>query len=332
MTKARELAELIGVSGTSEQVLAGRKNLIINGAMQVWQRGTSLGSLVGYSADRWKISTGGTGSVSRQDFTVGQTDVPGEPQHYLRISKSDTADYVHFYQPVEGVRNLAGQTATLSFYAKANAAVAMTGAYVQYFGSSGSTPAVTTNWASTVSVTTSWQKFEVTVTLPSISGKTIGGGNDYLRVDLYPGNKASSWTGTFDLAQVQLEVGSVATPFEHRSYGEELALCQRYYQKNERLTVTTGYQNGTGQILIFCPLCTPLRAIPSTSYSLSTLNVSTASSPDFTNYTISSTAASNLYNNNITQEIYFNLSGWSGNDNDACFVWANGLIELDSEL
>jgi hypothetical protein len=90
-------------------------------------------------------------------------------------------------------------------------------------------------------LTTSWQKFTATVAVPSISGKTIGtDGNDHLRCRFWfdAGDSFDSSTdslgqqsGTFDIAQVQLEAGEVATPFEQRDIGGvELALCQRYYQ------------------------------------------------------------------------------------------------------
>ena len=96
--------------------------------------------------------------------------------------------------------------------------------------------------AQKLSLTTSWQKFTVTVSVPSISGKTLGtDGNDYLGV-LFWFDAGSSYatraaslgqqSGTFDIANVQLEEGSVATPFEQRPAGLELQLCQRYYEQS----------------------------------------------------------------------------------------------------
>jgi hypothetical protein len=79
---------------------------------------------------------------------------------------------------------------------------------------------------STASITTSWARYTHTFTLPSISGKTVGAGS-YLQINLVRANVNNV---TIDLANCQLEFGSTATDFEHRSYGEELALCQRYYQ------------------------------------------------------------------------------------------------------
>ena len=226
-------------------VNVGRKNLIINGGFDVWQRGTSFG-LSAVTADRWKASTGTTGTISRQNFTVGQTDVPNEPEFYLSYNKTGTADYVHFYHPIEGVRNGAGQQVTLSFYAKADASTTTKINLVQNFGSGGST-AVTTSAGANETFTTSWQRFTKTVTLPSISGKTIGTSN-YLRLDFFFGNQISSWTGTVDIANVQLEIGSTATAFEHRSYGEELALCQRYFHRHDVNKATGGMAFVSGQV------------------------------------------------------------------------------------
>ena len=69
--------------------------------------------------------------------------------------------------------------------------------------------------------------YSLTFTVPSISGKTIGAGS-FFQISFGQGtnNSASAWT--LDISNIQVEVGSVATPFEHRSFGEELARCQRY--------------------------------------------------------------------------------------------------------
>ena len=116
--------------------------------------------------------------------------------------------------------------------------------FVQNFGTNGSAEANGVN-VTTFSLTSSWQKFNTTITLPSISGKTVDSANiNYLAVNFWldAGSNFNSRTntlgqqsGTFDIEQVQLEAGSVATPFEVRPLGIELTLCQRFYQ--------TGYIN-----------------------------------------------------------------------------------------
>ena len=212
---------------------SGRRNLLINGGFDVWQRGTSFTADNVYTADRWNSADGSGGSpartLSRQAFAVGQTDVPGEPTYYARHNQTgaSTNSDSNLNQKIEGVRTGAGQSVTLSFWAKADVSLNIRLRFRQNFGSSGSST-VNTNIADAFTVGTSWAKYTYTQTLPSISGKTISGGNDHLEVQLEFTNAS---TFTFDIAQMQFELGNVATPFEHRSYGEELALCHRYYEK-----------------------------------------------------------------------------------------------------
>jgi len=208
---------------------SGRRNLIINGNFDVWQRGTSFSNPDNsYTADRFKVVSGGatTGdSVSQQSFTVGQTDVPGEPEYYLRFSAGSTSSNKVMHHRIEDVRTGAGQTCTLSFWAKASVAHSSTVEVAQNFGSGGSTQVALS--AQSYSMTTSWQKFTFNFDLPSISGKTIGT-SSYVYIAFIRSLPASNVD--IDIAQMQFEVGNVATPFEHRSFGEELALCQRYYE------------------------------------------------------------------------------------------------------
>jgi len=221
------------------------RNKIINGNFDVWQRGTSGSS--GYIADRWTtVSSGSTTAISRQSFTLGQTDVPDEPIYFHRVvvtSVAGAGSNAILVQRVEGVRNLAGQAATLSFWAKADASKNIAAEFVQVYGSGGSPSSATIAiGVTTIALTTAWQKFTVTVNIPSISGKTLGtAGDDFLSMNFWfdaggdfngRTNSLGQQSGTFDIAQVQLEAGDTATPFEHRSYGAELALCQRYFEKS----------------------------------------------------------------------------------------------------
>jgi hypothetical protein len=200
---------------------SGRKNLIINGGFDVWQRGTSASSSqLSYLADRWYNATSET--QSRQTFTVGQTDVPHNPTYYHRGSSGST-EWYGLKQKVENVAITAGREVTLSYWAKGSSAFTNAPYRGQNFGSGGSSEV---NAAlSTASITTSWARYTHTFTLPSISGKTVGAGN-YMQINIMRANVNNI---TIDLANCQLEFGSVATDFEHRSYGEELALCQRYF-------------------------------------------------------------------------------------------------------
>ena len=145
----------------------------------------------------------------------------------------------------------------------------------QSFGTGGSPSVnVTTILVTSQAITTSWAKYTYTVTLPSVSGKTLGtDNNDCLIVMLLmPVNT----TFTFDLAQVQLEAGPVATPFERRPVGTELALCERYYQVLVAGLRADSYVTTGGSITLSCTYA-PMRAVPTLvggAY-LSTININT---------------------------------------------------------
>ena len=203
------------------------RQAIINGNFDVWQRGTSFAGLtaITYTADRWVFApSGGTATVSRQTFTVGQTDVPNNPTYYLRLQCTSANDNVGTTQRIEDVRTFSGETVTASFYAKADSNRTLSCRFVQYFGSGGSADVAI--GAQTASVTTSWQLLTFTFDIPSISGKTVGAGN-HIYIYIY---NAANETFTFDLASVQVCKGSVALPFCPKTYQQELLDCSRYYQ------------------------------------------------------------------------------------------------------
>jgi len=234
---------------------ATQKNVIINGNFDIWQRGTSQ-TAEGYgSDDRWKLRLAGSAVThSRQTFTLGQTDVPNNPTYHSRnviTSVSDPSNHVFTQQKIEGFSTLAGETVTLSFWAKVDAPKNITTEYIQQFGSGGSpSSSVIELGVTTHALTTAWKQFTVTFTLPSISGKTLGtDGNDFLQLNFWfdagsnfdsRTNSLGQQSGTFDIAQVQMEKGNSATEFERRTEGEELLLCQRYY---EELYVTETFES-----------------------------------------------------------------------------------------
>ena len=262
MTKAAELAKM-GEVLTNSQI--GRKNIIINGAMQVSQRSTSetgKGASDGYfTLDRFKIANGAT-SAGR--YTMSQssvTDLEGF-SNALKIdcTTADTSiaadEALILQQNIEGfnVQQLKATSTTtraftLSFYAKSNASRAIAS---ELRFSSG-----TNRQASKLhTIGTSWARY--TFTVPAASSTQIDNDNsNQMQVNfwLHAGSTFTSGTlsatfeasnnanraagigsifastdNTLEITGIQLEVGSQATPFEHRSFGEELALCQRYFQ------------------------------------------------------------------------------------------------------
>ena len=224
---------------------AAGKNKIINGDFNIWQRGTSL-SGAGYLADRFQgVVTTTTVTQSQQAFTAGTAPVAGyEGQYFYRAvttSGGTAGSRALVQQPIEDVRTFANQTATVSFWAKAGSGTPAIGVELaQVFGSGGSS-AVTAIGASAVTISTSWTRYTVTASVPSITGKTIGTGsslNLVLWIDAGSdfAARASSignQSGTFDIWGVQIEAGSVATAFQTATgtLQGELAACQRYYER-----------------------------------------------------------------------------------------------------
>jgi hypothetical protein len=214
------------------------RNLLINGGFNVWQRGVSFSTSSTYTADRIRIDN------SVDSHTFSQLAVaPGEAGSATFASRNVTngaagvSSYGSFSQRIENVRSLAGRTVTLSFRGKADAVKDIAFEFQQNFGSGGSATVLISPTQNTTLGAT-WAKYSVTITMPSIVGKTVGD-NSYLNLIVWFSagsnfdlrtNTLGLQAGTFDITELQLEEGSVATPFEYRSIGEELALCQRYYQ------------------------------------------------------------------------------------------------------
>lgn len=217
------------VLGVDYSALQYGQNVLINGAMDFWQRGDSFTNAAGvYTADRWNVGRDGstTVNITKQTFTPGAAPVAGyEGQYFMRMAGTVVADSTYYaIQRIEDVRTFAGQTATLSFWAKSSTPANNYPLLVQSFGSGGSSSVIVTNPMQTIG--TSWQRYTTTFTVPSISGKTIGG-NNLLEIQVIRSNTSA----TIDLWGVQFELGSTATSFK-RSVGTiqgELAACQRYY-------------------------------------------------------------------------------------------------------
>ncbi len=313
--------EIPSVSSINGGPLAGFRNAIINGNFDHWQRGTSFNSASSeMTADRWRVEKlGSTSTITRQPFTLGQIDVPGEPTYFCRLavtSVAGAANLTILRQYVEGVRTFAGQTATLSFWAKADTTKTIAIELGQVFGTGGSPSSnIGAIGVTKVTLTTSWQKFTKTVTLPSITGKTLGtNNNDLLEVNFWldAGSSYNSRTntlgqqsGTFDFAEVQLEPGPVATYFEQRPIGTELVLCQRYYE-----IIGTG-QSGVWWNVDNCTLggkfavtkrVTPVASLLNTSPRVVEAGIAARTG---TNSTISTV-------NIDTQGIRYDCSGFSG--------------------
>lgn len=146
-----------------------------------------------------------------------------------------TSTFTQLGQRIEDVRTYAGQTVTISFWAKAASALSLTPYLEQNFGSGGSASVYTSGTAA--SVTTSWQRFTATVSVASISGKTIGT-SSFLNFYFL----TSTLSTNIDIWGVQIEAGSVATAFQTATgtLQGELAACQRYYEKSYEQATAPG--------------------------------------------------------------------------------------------
>jgi hypothetical protein len=287
MTRAYNTATTQQNSGGAVAGVTAGKNFAINGGMDIWQRGTSFssaGTNNTYTADRW--STGRTGqamTVTRQ--TTGDTTNLPNIQYCARVQRDSgntNTNPGYILQPIETVNSipLAGKTVTLSFYARAGANYSATSNILNpalYSGTgtdqnpwAGYTGVVTVN-SINVTLTTTWQRFTVVGTIPTNAAEVLiqfgwsptgtAGANDY-----------------FEITGLQLEVGSVATPFSRAggTIAGELAACQRYcvaYGKNSGDTALASALSGMGittsttEYLVGYYHPVKMRAVPTLTYS-----------------------------------------------------------------
>ena len=260
------------------------KNKIINGDFNINQRSfTSTTGAADYGFDRWLMEASGGGTYSAQTFTTGAAPVAGyESKNFARIAttgQSGAGVYTLLEQKIEDVRTFAGQTVTVSLWAKAASAGAKIGLELsQSFGSGGSAQVNTA--LGSVTLTTSWARYSLSVAVPSISGKTIGTA-DSLTLGLWTSagttfaTRASSigiQTATIDMWGVQIEYGSKATPFETATgtLQGELAACQRYFERMQSGGSDAPFGMGVAYTssapLIYVQHQTPKRVVPSYSF------------------------------------------------------------------
>ena len=237
-SKARGLADL--GNAFNDGALSNR-NLIINGAMQVTQRGTShtySANESGYhTIDRIFSAAFGSGvSLTISQETADYSGVDAEK--FLRATPSGTvsAGFATIYSEhrIENIKSFSNKTLTLSFYVKAASALTFQFRTHNYYGSGGSAEEYSS--LSDIAATTSWTKQTITFTVGDLSGKTVGSGNYFGLMFYWSTDQGSNNLNdvSIDVTNVQLEVGDTATPFEHRSYGQELALAQRFFQKSNK--------------------------------------------------------------------------------------------------
>ena len=374
MTKAAELAKM-GEVITNDQI-GGRRNVIINGSQQVAQRATSVADVGGsqgyFCTDRFKSTLSGTAArytvsqdsdapagfskALKYDVTTADTSVAADEFHAISY-RAEGQDISHFEWGTSDAKKC-----TFSFYAKATAAQTVVVNFVR-----ATTSGTSRSVSKAFSITTSYQRF--TFTLPADTGGDaqvetnaegfaihIGlnmGSNftsgtlnetwqDFTNANRFVGvgNLASSTDNNFFITGIQLEVGSQATPFEHRSFGEELALCQRYYYRRKMTSaglnnefLSACYAYGTTDVQGGQPHPVIMRAAPSLSFNdtIKITNGSAAatheSSSGFSFTSFSSTDMVSFYTQSgafsgLTQHRTYMMYGGAAND----------FMEVSSEL
>jgi len=345
-----------GTVVTTASPSLGRRNIILNGSMAVAQRGTSgsVETSPSYGVDRfYGIKQTGTLGWSQE------TEAPANFKNSLKLTNSAVGSgFCQFVQKIEG-QNMAhlnfgssdAQTITLSFYVRSSIA----GDYALAFRNAIPNRAYATQY--TINTADTWEKKTVTIVgdtsgtwaTDNSAGMNIiwglGSSSTTSTVDQWTATTNFFATGstnwfatngsTFYITGVQLEVGSVATPFEHRSFGEELLACQRYYQSpittNTSRTYTVGGRSdGTTGTVFLWPLATIMRAQPSVS------QTGTGWRAFLYNTSAGSTEGPNVLNYSTNAPfLSLTVGGFSGfTDNRSLNMCPDSLTELsfDAEL
>ena len=285
MSRAQLTSTVEQNTGGAVAPFVAGKNKIINGDFNVWQRGTTFTSpsYNQYTADRWRNNNYDvaptTYSISQVVFdysaspAADKLPISGYSGTYFYRSSlttigSNTA-YDTCFQRIEGIP-FNNQAITISFWAKSDSSRTQNLLAAQNFGSGGSSD-YTVFYFQSFTTTSSWQRFTFTGTMASIAGKTIGSTPFF-----YLGIRQASASGSIlDVWGVQVEAGSVATPFTTATgtVQGELAACQRYYQTinttSDILGIGSAYSSTNAYI--FRPFPVTMRATPSINFSASNI-------------------------------------------------------------
>jgi hypothetical protein len=325
-------------------------NFIINGGLDIWQRGTSFtGTAPYYNADRWNGARAGAaaGATWSQQTIAGNlgTTPPQGVLYSLRVARDSGNTSTAIIETANGLDSnnsipLAGQTVVVSFYAKAGAnfssasnalavkLVTGTGINQNYLIASytGLANAIST----TATLTTSWQRFQYTATLPTTATEVA------VAFAYTPVGTAGA-ADNFEITGLQLEIGSVATQFGRAggSYGGELSLCQRYYWRSTPNTglgmYGLGMAGNSTQALVSLKLPVTMRVIPTSIDVPSTITWLKLTNYTTTNWTISAIALLDSTFDNLM--LYVTSSSMTanqglilGNNNSGGFIGASAEL------
>jgi len=317
----------------------GFRNLIINGGMDVWQRGTSGVAIAAtasssFRADRWTTYRSVAGSTQSQI----SPSLDGF-QYALRIQRDsgNTATntiYAGTSLETSTATKLVNKPVVLSFYARAGsnysaasgglAVLLSSGTGTETNGVYNAFTSATSVISTTATLTTSWQRFIYYGTMPATSTQLL------VQFGFTPVGTAST-NDYFDITGVQLEQNYQPTPFEQRPIGVELALCQRYYQRHKSNSAYGQFSWGsaptTTAVTTIIPYVVPLRAAPTTS----NFEYSNVAPGDGANVPLTPSAASLDHSSSITSLVNFTVTGATqyrpyflmANNNSAGYVGFN---------
>lgn len=296
---AEDLQTPDGISSINTGPLAGYRNRLINGGMQVWQRRTASVGDDAYGFDRWNnlAQTAAT--------TLSQlTDVENTTLYMMRITQGQaSAQRFGTEQIIESVncRDLRGQVVTLSARVRCSNSTTLRYALIEWTGTADTvTSDFVNNWTSstytagnfftststTVTTTGSTALTANTLTTVTLSG-TVGSSMNNLVVMFWT-DSTQAQNSTLDVGKVQIEIGSTATVFERRSFNDEIELCKRYYQKsfvyetepieaNARQLNLIGAAYGTANITgLSIPITPEMRSAPTAVALKSSISATTA--------------------------------------------------------
>ena len=294
---ANSRATLNGLSYPTEGSLSGR-NRIINGDMRIDQMNAGASVTVNsgtstFGVDRWKGQASGGGVYTQQRSSIAPAGFSNSTLLTVTTADSSIAasDYYIWGQAVEGFNaadfawgTADAKTVTLSFWVRAS----VTGTYALFLGNNGDNRSIVYTY--TISAANTWEQKSIAIS-GDTSGTwtadnsigiglwfTLGAGSNFnatagvwnsaLEMNT---SGSTNWIATngatFYITGVQLEAGSVATPFERRSYGQELSLCQRYYQGASGVPLYAIASSGAYDATATLGLPVSMRAAPTVTVS-----------------------------------------------------------------
>jgi hypothetical protein len=346
------------------------RNLVINGAMQVAQRNTSVTGITTngyYTADRWNIfiTSAGTWTMNVESSGPANTEFRSSANLICTTADSSLAagDRLDFRQRIEG-QNLqsikkgttAAESLTVSFYVKSS----NTGTYICEFFDEDNSRQISKSY--TIDAANTWEKKTLTFP-PDTTGQFDNDNDNSLNLIFWLAAGTNFTSGTLNssawasstganravnqlnlanasgnywaVTGIQLETGEVATPFEMRSFGQELALCQRYYWRYQVVSpsdgiFTVGSAFNQSQAIGAVSLPVSLRASP--SLTSSNLRVRTAAGSSQTTSSVAIEGFSNINPNIIQLNITTTTSLLAAGVAAQFRIDTNGFLAFDSEL